>query len=343
MRTFTKKFLKLREGEAWEDLSLARQTEVDHALRDFRLGGVHLPPAEKARFAQLQSELAKGCARFTDHVTDATQAWSLLLEEETRLAGVPENYRAMMQEDATAHQQTGWRVNLTPPCVQAILTHAEDRALRREVFEAHTTRASDQGPQAGQYDNTQLIDTLLELRYEQAQLLGFETIADHALTTRMAQSTEEVLAFLNDLLERARPLAQKELKEAREFAQSELGLEDLQRWDLAWTGERMRAARLDLRDEEVKPYFSADATIAGMLDLAAQLFQLQIVQRSDVEVWHPDVQFHEIRDADGDVLGQFYLDPLCARRQTRRRLDGCVCPAPQARRCSATGGGISDV
>lgn len=302
-------YLNLREGGKWLDLSAPRQKEVILSLRNYRLGGVHLPKEKKKRFAEIEQELAVCCARFTDNVTDATGAWSLLLAEDTRLEGMPAPYREMLRADAEAHGLDGWRISLMPPSVQAILTHANDRDLRHEVYVAYTTRASDQGPHAGKYDNTDLIEQILSLRHEQAQLLDFPTIADHALATRMAETPSQVLDFLHDLIERAREQAKNEWEELQEFAQDELGLNDMQRWDQAWVREHLRISRYGLREAELKPFFAADTTIQGMLDLAADLFQLEISRRDDVETWHPDVRFYEIRDADGDLLGQFYLDP----------------------------------
>lgn len=302
-------YVGIREGAAWSGLSAARQKEVVLAIRAYRLGGVDLPREEKKRFAEIEQELAARCARFTDNVTDATGAWSLLLAEESRLDGLSDSHREMLRADAGAHGQEGWRVSLMPPSVHAILTYANDRDLRREVYVAHTTRASDQGPHAGKYDNSDLIEQILRLRHEQARLLGFETIAEHALATRMADAPSEVLDFLHDLMERARQPARNEWKALRDFARNELGLDEMRRWDQAWVRERLRIRRYDLKDSELKPFFAADATIQGMLDLAADLFQLEIARREDVEVWHPDVRFYEIRDAGGEVLGQFYLDP----------------------------------
>ncbi len=302
-------YLNLRESEKWLDLSAPRQKEVILSLRSYRLGGVHLSKEKKKRFAEIEQELAVCCARFTDNVTDATGAWSLLLAEDTRLEGVPASYREMLRADAEAHGLDGWRISLMPPSVQAILTHANDRDLRHEVYVAYTTRASDQGPHAGKYDNTDLIEQILSLRHEQAQLLDFPTIADHALATRMAETPSQVLDFLHDLIERAREQAKNEWEELQEFARNELGLNDMQRWDQAWVREHLRISRYGLREAELKPFFAADTTIQGMLDLAADLFQLEISRRDDVETWHQDVRFYEIRDADGELLGQFYLDP----------------------------------
>ena len=302
-------YLKLHESDAWANLSAARQREVILRLRDYRLGGVHLPKEKKKRFAEIEQELAMCCARFTDNVTDATGAWSLSLAEDTRLEGMPAPHREMLRADAETHGLDGWRVSLMPPSVQAVLTYANDRDLRHEVYVAYTTRASDQGPHAGKYDNTALIEQILRLRHEQAQLLGFETIADRALATRMAETPSEVLDFLYDLMGRAREQAKNEWEELREYARNELGLSEMQRWDQAWVREHLRISRYGLQEAELKPFFAADATIQGMLNLAADLFQLEISQRDDVEIWHPDVRFYEIRDATGELLGQFYLDP----------------------------------
>ena len=302
-------FKEISESDVWPKLSTARQKEVVLALRDFRLGGVHLPEEKKKRFAEISQELAGCCARFTDNVTDATAAWSQVITDESKLAGLPAPHREMLRADAEAHGEDGWRVSLMPPSVQAILTYADDRDLRHEIYVAYTTRASDQGPNAGEHDNTELIEQILRLRHEQAQLLDFETIADHALATRMADTPSEVLDFLYDLMERAREQAKNEWEELREFAKDELGLDEMQRWDQAWARERLRIKRYALKEAELKPYFPADATIQGMLDLAADLFQLEISRRDDVETWHPDVRFYEIRDSEGEILGQFYLDP----------------------------------
>ncbi len=301
---------KLNQSEKKDNLSPERRAELRQALLGFRLGGVALPDAEKARFAEIAQELAACCAKFTDNVTDATQAWSLQITDEARLEGVPESIRGMLRADAQAHEQSGWRINLTPPCVQGILMHAADRELRREIYIAHVTRASDQGPHGGQFDNTELIERILQLRYEQAKLLGYDSIAAHHLETRMADEPAEVLAFLNDLQARASQVAKNELEQLKVFARNEYGLEGLQRWDLAWISERFRERELKLNDEELKPYFAADPVIEGMLEVAAELFQLQITRREDIETWHSEVRFYEIRDRQGgDLRGQFYLDP----------------------------------
>ena len=330
--TLYETFKALKEGPSWQSLADARKSEVEHVLRDFRLGGVSLPKDQKKIFAEKEQKLAQLCAEFTNNVADAVAAWELLLPDDARLDGLLPSQKAMLRADAEAHGSEGFRVSLQPPAVEAILRHANDRALREEVFRAHVTRASDQGPNAGAFDNTSVIEEILKLRHEQAKLLGFDSIAEQALATRMAQTPQEVLDFLQGLVGHARERTEQEWQEMREYARGE-GIDDLARWDVGWASERMRREQFDLREEELRPYFSADATIGGLLDLASELFDLDITRREDVAVWHEDVRFYEIRDREGAVRGQFYLDPYarpnkhggawmdtCAQR--RRDADG---------------------
>lgn len=334
-------FSDLRKGDSWAGLGPARRTEVEHALRDFRLGGVDLPAAQKKLFAANERELAKRQARFSDRVMDATAAWTLPLPDESRLGGLTPTDRALLR----APDGAGFQASLQPPAVDAVLRRAADRELRREVYAAHQTRASDRGPHAGRFDNTEEIEGILRLSREQARLLGFGTIAEHALATRMAESPDEVLAFLRGLLERARPRAAAELAELRDYARAECGIAELERWDLAFVSERLRGEKFRVRDAELRPYFPADAVIAGMLELAGELFRLDIERREDVAVWHPDVRFYELRGADGELRGRFYLDPYarpdkrggawmdsCASR--RRAADGAR-PAAAYLSCNA--------
>ena len=300
----------LREGSEWESLEPARQTEVEHMLRDFRLGGVELNKKDKDIFATKEQELVQKAANFSNNVADATQAWSLLLADDGRLEGLLPSERAMLREDARAHGADGYRLSLQPPAVDAVLRHACDRELRAEVFRAYTSRASDQEePAAPARDNTGVMEDILRLRHEQARLLGFGSIAEYVLVPRMARAPEEVLEFLADLRARARPKAEAEWEELRAYARQECGIEDMERWDVGFVSERLRRARFALSEEELREHFPADAVVQGLLDLAAELFDLDIEQRADVATWHADVRFYEIRDRAGAVRGQFYLDP----------------------------------
>ena len=324
-------FKALREGDSWASLEPARQTEVEHMLRDFRLGGVALNEKDKEMFARKESELAQKAAIYANNVADSTQSWALLLPDDARIRGLLPSERAMMAEDARAHGADGFRVSLQPPSVDAVLRHAEDRSLREELHRAYTTRASDQGPDAERHDNTQVMEDMLRLRYERARLLGFESIAECALAPRMAESPKEVLDFLHDLLARGRAKAAQEWQELADFARRECGINDLARWDVGFVSERLRRARFDLREEELRPYFPADAVLRGLLDLASELFDLEIAERTDVETWHRDVRFYELRERGGEVRGQFYLDPYARAHKhggawmdicRQRRIDG---------------------
>ena len=314
-------FIKLKDSDAWRGLPQARRAEVEHALRDFRLGGVDLPATKKKIFAANERELAQRQARFSDRVMDATAAWTLPLPDAARLEGLLQSDRELLR----APDGGGYRLSLQPPAVDAVLRRATDRALRREIYAAYQTRASDQGPHAGKFDNTEEIEGILRLSREQARLLGFGTIAERALATRMAESPAEVLDFLRGLLERARPRALEELAELRDYARAECGIAELERWDLAFVSERLRGEKFRVRDADLRPYFPADAVIAGMLELACELFQLSIERRGDVAVWHPDVRFYEIRGADGELRGQFYLDPYArADKRGGAWMDSCA-------------------
>ena len=314
-------FIKLREDDAWRGLSPARQAEVEHALRDFRLGGVDLSAEKKKIFAANERELARRQAHFSDRVMDATAAWTLPLPDAARLDGLLQSDRELLR----APDGGGYRLSLQPPAVDAVLRRATDRALRREVYTAYQTRASDQGPHAGKFDNTEEIEGILRLSREQARLLGFGTVAERALATRMAESPAEVLDFLRSLLERARPRAQEELAELRDYARAECGIAELERWDVAFVSERLRGEKFRVRDADLRPYLPADAVIAGMLELACELFRLSIERREDVAVWHPDVRFYEIRGADGELRGQFYLDPYArADKRGGAWMDSCA-------------------
>ena len=314
-------FRKLREDGTWPGLSPARQAEVEHELRDFRLGGVDLPAAKKKIFAANERELARRQARFSDRVMDATAAWTLPLPDAARLDGLLQSDRELLR----APDGGGYRLSLQPPAVDAVLRRATDRELRREVYTAHQTRASDQGPHAGEFDNGEEIEGILRLSREQARLLGFGTIAERALATRMAESPAEVLDFLRGLLERARPRALEELAELRDYARAECGIAELERWDVAFVSERLRGEKFRVRDADLRPYLPADAVIAGMLELACELFRLSIERREDVAVWHPDVRFYELRGADGELRGQFYLDPYArADKRGGAWMDSCA-------------------
>jgi oligopeptidase A len=297
-------------------LSRAQKKIIENTLRDFRLAGAELPPAEKARYMEIQKELATITSCYSDNVLDATQAWDLRLTDAADLAGLPESARAMARQAAQEKGFDGWRFTLEGPSFIALMTYADRRELRARMYEAYVTRASDQGPNAGKWDNGELIVRILRLRREAARLLGFANYAEYALQTRMAKSVPEVLEFLSDLAAHAKPPAQKDYDELVQYARERHGLERLESWDIAYYSEKLQIERYHVSQEDLRPYFPETKVVPGMFEVVRRLYGLDIVETPGVEIWHPDVRFYEIRDAGGTVRGRFFLD-LYARNNKR--------------------------
>lgn len=298
----------LEKAEGFARLNPAQQKTIHNALRDFRLSGIGLPEERKKRFAEIAERLAELSSRFSDNVLDATQAWDLVLPDATRLGGLPDSALGLLSALAQQKEQQGFRITLDFPSYVAVMMHADDRALREQVYTAYVTRASDQGPQAGRFDNSALIDEILTLRHEQAQLLGYASFAEVSLVPKMARSPQEVTDFLDDLAQRTRPGAQQELAELREFAKAELGIAQLQPWDVTYASEKLKQKKYAISQEMLRPYFPAPRVIAGMLKIAETLYGLSIRERHDIDTWHPDVTYYEISE-NGEVVASFYLDP----------------------------------
>lgn len=308
-------------------LNAAQSKMLQNTLRDLHLAGVDLPADKKARYREINQELSQLTSKFSENVLDATNAWHKQLDNEQQLAGLPARALALARQHAQERELDGWVLTLDFPSFEPVMRYAEDRELRREIYEAFTTRASDQGPDAGRWDNSETMERILELRHEQAQLLGFANYAELSLAPKMARDTDEVMTFLNDLAERSVAQARGELDELATFALTEHGIEELQPWDLAYWSEKLRQHRYDISDEELKPYFPLEGVIDGMFAVAEKLFGVTI-QRVDsvsegIDIWHPDVRFYRIldtsdetRDANnGKVRAEFYLDPFARRRK----------------------------
>jgi len=306
----------LADAPGFADLSRAERALVEHALRDFRLSGVALEEPARSRYRAIGVELSKLSTEFSNAVLDATDAWHQHVTDERDLAGIPESGRAVLRQYAREQKLDGYLVTLKQPSVQAVLTYADNRSLRERVYWAYQTRASDQGPQAGQFDNGPRIDKIMALRHEAAQLLGFANAAEESLATKMASSPTEVMEFLHDLAERARPVARKELATLREFAAKELKLDNLESWDVAYASEKLRQKNYDLDEEQLKPYFPLPSVIDGLFGLVNQLYGVTLAPRDGVDVWHPDVRYYDMRDADGRIFAGAYVD-LYARAGKR--------------------------
>jgi len=306
-------------------LSRAARTLIEHELRDFRLSGVALEEPARSRFRAIASELARLATEFEEAVLDATDAWSEAITDEAGLAGIPASGRAVLQAYAQEKSVAGWLVTLKQPSVQAVLTYADDRALRERVYRAYQTRASEQGPNAGEFDNSARIERILALRHEAAQLLGFRDAAEESLATKMAPSPDAVFAFLRDLAARATPVARRELDELRAFAAAELGIAELQPWDVGYAAEKLRERKYALNEEELKPYFALDPVINGLFAITERVFGVSLRQRDGVDVWHPDVRYYDLVDAGGRVFAGAYVD-LYARSGKRGGawMDVCI-------------------
>jgi len=305
-----KKLAAAPEAAAYDE---ARRKVIDNALRDFRLGGAELDEAGKQRFSAIQEALSALSAKFSQNVLDATDAWSLYVEDQARLAGLPAEVLAAARAAAEKDGRTGWKLTLQMPCYLPVQAYADDRELRATLYRANSERASEFGDAA--LDNSGNIERILALRGELAALLGFASYAEYSIATKMAQSPVEVLDFLRDLATRARPHAQRDRAELEGFARDELGLERLEAWDLAYASEKLKQARYSFSEQEVKAYFTEPKVLAGLFDLIQGLYGLR-VEADSAPVWHPDVRFYRLVDADGTLVGQFYLD-LYAREGKR--------------------------
>jgi oligopeptidase A len=296
-------------------LNDAQRKMLANTLRDLHLAGVDLPEDKKTRFREISQRLSQLTNQFAENVLDATNGWHKQITDEAALAGLPDAAKALARHEATSRDLDGWVLTLDFPSFEPVMKHAEDRDLRREVYEAYSTRASDQGPQAGRWDNTAVMDEILALRHEKAQLLGFKHYAELSLAPKMARDTDEVMGFLTDLAERAVPQARAELAELRAFARDTDGLDDLAPWDLMFYGERLRVARFDISDEVLKPYFPLEGVITGMFRVAERLFDIRIEQADADNTWHPDVRRYVVRDADGSPRAECYLDPFARQKK----------------------------
>jgi oligopeptidase A len=308
-----RKYKALRSSPGFSALTQAQRKVIDNELRDFRLGGVELPAERKARFKRVTERLAKLSSAFNDNLLDATNAFELIIHDRAQLSGIPDDVLETARKAAAEAGKTGWKLTLQMPSYLPVMQYADHRELRERMYHAYATRASEFGNPA--WDNTALISEILQLRREQAQLLGFETFAELSLQPKMADTPGQVLGFLEELAMRARPYAERDLGELKEFAAKQLGLAELQPWDVAYASEKLRVARYAFSDQEVKQYFPEQQVLAGMFRVVATLYGLSIAA-DEAPRWQDDVRFFAIRNAEGALIGQFYLD-LYARPSKR--------------------------
>ena len=318
-------YQRLASGPTFANLSQARQKTIRDALRDFKLSGVGLPDDARTRFREIVLRLSELSSKFQENVIDSAQAWSKHVTDEALLAGMTAQGKASARAKAQAKDLDGYRLTLDFPSYDAVMSYADNRQLRQELYDAYATRASDQGPLAGRFDNSGLMDEMLRLRHEQAGILGLYNYVEVSLATKMAKSSDEVERFLLDLTARARRGAQTELDELKAFAKERGGPSDLQVWDFLYYGEMLKQQKLGFSEDELRPYFQAPQVIRGMFALVERLYGIQIEETRELATWHSDVTTYRLREADGTPIGLFYLDPY-AREDKRSGawMDECV-------------------
>ena len=307
-------YQKLAASPAAAGFDVAQKTILEHALRDFRLSGIDLPAEQQTRYGEIQMKLSELASKFSNQLLDATQAWTKHVSDEAALDGLTDSAKAQMKQAAEAKGLDGWLISLEFPSYFAVMTYANDRALREEVYAAYCTRASDQGPNAGKNDNGPVMQEILALRQELAKLLGFGNYAELSLASKMAESTEQVLSFLRDLGMRGKPFAEQDLRELQAFA-SDQGCNELQSWDVGYYSEKLREQRYSISQEILRAYFPIDKVLTGLFAIVEKLYGIQIKELTGFDSWHPDVRLFEITE-NGQHVGRFFFD-LYARANKR--------------------------
>ncbi len=306
----------IRNSEEFATLTRAQQKTITDALRDFELSGIGLPKDEQARYGDISKRMSELGSQFSNNVLDATMGWTKHIEDPSELAGLPESALAAAQAAAQAKDLDGYLITLDIPSYLPVMTYCDNQALRAELYEAYVTRASDRGPNAGKWDNTEIINELLKLRHEVARMLGFSSYSEKSLATKMAETPEQVLGFLNDLAAKAKPQGEKEVEELRQFAKAEFGVEELNPWDIAYYSEKQKQKLFEISDEELRPYFPEQKVVSGLFEVLHRVFGMKVVERQGVDTWHESVRFFDIFDSQQQLRGSFYLD-LYAREHKR--------------------------
>jgi oligopeptidase A len=319
-------YRSIAQSAQFKQLSQAQQKTITDSIQQFELAGVGLSGEDKKAYQEIQKQLSDLQSKFENNVLDATQSWDKLLQDKDRLSGLPDYAISMLKQNAESKSQSGYRLTLDMPCYIAIITYADDRKLRKEIYQAFSTRASDQGFTDKKWDNAGIMLDILQKRQQKARLLGFKNYAELSLETKMAKDVPQVVDFLTQLAEKSHAAAKDEYKQLQQFA-SQNGLADeIQAWDIAYYSEKQRKQLFEFSDEDLKPYFSDNQVIQGLFDIVEKLFQVSIQQvKQGIELWHPEVRFYQIFDSQQKLIAQFYLD-LYAREHKRGGawMDECI-------------------
>ncbi len=319
-------YCQIQNSVQFANLSQAQQKVITNAVRDFKLSGVALQDDNKVRYGEIKSRLSDLASTFSNNVMDATLNWQKHITDAGILVGLPESALGAAKQLASSKDLQGWLFTLDIPSYLPVMMHGDNRELREEMYRAYTTRASEQGGNAGKWDNGPLIDETLALRQELAKLMDFANYAERSLATKMADSPEQVKNFLHDLAKRSLPIAQQDLQELHNFAENVYQQGDLQAWDLPYYSEKLKEQKYAISDEALRPYFPEDKVVKGLFEVVSRLYGLSILERKGVQTWHKDVRFFDIKDSTGELRGSFYLD-LYAREHKRGGawMDECHC------------------
>lgn len=306
----------LKADESFASLTQAQKKTITDSLRDFELSGIGLPADEQHRYGEISKRMSELGSKFSNNVLDATMGWNKHVTDEADLAGMPESALAAAKAAAESKELDGYLLTLDIPSYLPVMTYCDNQDLRKELYEAYVTRASDRGPKAGEWDNTEIINEQLKLRYEISRMLGFNTYSEKSLATKMAENPSQVLGFLNDLASKAKPQGEREVEELRQFAKAEFGVEELNLWDIAYYSEKQKQHLFQISDEELRPYFPEAKAVSGLFEVLKRVFGMTVQEREGVDTWHESVRFFDIFDADNNLRGSFYLD-LYAREHKR--------------------------
>ncbi len=318
-------YSSLKQSDEFTQLDTAQQKVITNALRDFKLSGIALNDADKKRYGEIVARLSELSSNFNNNVLDATHAFSVTVTDKNELTGLPDSALAAAKALATSKEKTGYTFTLDIPSYLPVMMYCDNAQLREQLYTAYITRASDQGPNANEFDNSDTMNELLSLRHELANLLDFDNYAQHSLATKMAKSTSEVMTFLENLAIKSQQQGKQDFQELTEFAKTEFAQTELNAWDLAYYSEKLKQSRYAISDEELRPYFPKDKVVSGLFEVVHKLFGLSIKQREGVDTWHDDVNFYDVFDRDNNLRGSFYLD-LYAREKKRGGawMDDCV-------------------
>jgi oligopeptidase A len=309
-------YQSLANSEEYQKLDAERKKVIDNTLRDFKLTGIGLNDEDKKRYGEIQARLSDLSSSFSNNVLDATLGWNILIDDIDKLKGLPDSVIDAAKATAQSKEMDGWLFTLDFPSYDPVRLYSENRDLREQMYTAYNTKASDQGPNAGKWDNSPVMDETLSLKLEVANLLGFDCYTDKSLATKMAESSEQVFAFLDELVSKSKKQAQADFAELVEFAKSEYGFDDLQAWDLGYYAEQLKQQKYAISNEILRPYFPENTVVAGLFETVKRLYSLSITERFDVDTWHKDVRFFDIFDDKNELRGSFYLD-LYAREKKR--------------------------